>query len=398
MFMSTIKTPSRLEYAVETLSQWMRQGRLPAGGRLPPENDLALELKISRGTVRRALQMLEEKAMIKQSSPSATRIVCHRAESRTGIMGESIALLSDLAETPAHAEEAVSTDRLEYYLKREVERRGLHLLRLNQRTVFSQGVHQLLQNPPLGVVVTYRVSELPEAARVLDLLRQNSVPVVINTDEERFKSYNTVTSDQEGGAYALTRYLIEHGRSRIVQFWSSPIDHDWKKARARGYERAMGEAGLAFQPPVVLARGVIGGGEGLSGRERFEYMSRLIAGYLADRMSSTEPPDALMMQSDFWTSRAVLACRMLGRKPHEDVAIAGYDFFAQILPEAQWEPLLPLVTVDKKYDEAAEKIVDLLLEADVHNFEAGSKHIKVGHKIVEFDSAQFSINTQGASL
>ncbi|WP_026911594.1 FadR/GntR family transcriptional regulator [Patulibacter minatonensis] len=57
---SPVVTPTTLEETVERLGSAIRAGLLPAGHRLPPERDLAEQLRISRSTLRQALGALSE--------------------------------------------------------------------------------------------------------------------------------------------------------------------------------------------------------------------------------------------------------------------------------------------------------------------------------------------------
>ena len=53
-----VRPPSTFEETVERLGTAIRLGLLPAGSRLPPERELAGELRISRSTLRQALTTL----------------------------------------------------------------------------------------------------------------------------------------------------------------------------------------------------------------------------------------------------------------------------------------------------------------------------------------------------
>jgi GntR family transcriptional regulator, transcriptional repressor for pyruvate dehydrogenase complex len=55
-----VDPPTTFEETVERLGTAIRLGRLPAGARLPPERDLAGQLRISRSTLRQALTTLVE--------------------------------------------------------------------------------------------------------------------------------------------------------------------------------------------------------------------------------------------------------------------------------------------------------------------------------------------------
>jgi GntR family transcriptional regulator len=58
----------------DELRQRIDQGRLPAGSRLPSEPDLAVELQVSRATLREALRALEEEGLLRRRQGSGTYV------------------------------------------------------------------------------------------------------------------------------------------------------------------------------------------------------------------------------------------------------------------------------------------------------------------------------------
>jgi GntR family transcriptional regulator len=63
---------SLVDVAEETLRHWLATGRHRTGERLPPEQELSARLGISRGTLRTALQRLEESGEIVRRQGSGT--------------------------------------------------------------------------------------------------------------------------------------------------------------------------------------------------------------------------------------------------------------------------------------------------------------------------------------
>ena len=64
--------PSLVDIAEESLRTWLATGRHRPGERLPPEQELSGKLGISRGTLRTALQRLEESGEIVRRQGSGT--------------------------------------------------------------------------------------------------------------------------------------------------------------------------------------------------------------------------------------------------------------------------------------------------------------------------------------
>src|SRR5918997_1693632 len=69
---ATDTKPSLVDIAEEALRGWLATGRHRPGERLPPEQELSAHLGISRGTLRTALQRLEETGEIVRRQGSGT--------------------------------------------------------------------------------------------------------------------------------------------------------------------------------------------------------------------------------------------------------------------------------------------------------------------------------------
>ena len=66
--------PSLVDIAEDALRTWLATGRHRPGERLPPEQELSSHLGISRGTLRTALQRLEESGEIVRRQGSGTYV------------------------------------------------------------------------------------------------------------------------------------------------------------------------------------------------------------------------------------------------------------------------------------------------------------------------------------
>jgi GntR family transcriptional regulator len=74
MATSTESKPSLVDVAEEALRNWLATGRHRPGERLPPEQELSAHLGISRGTLRTALQRLEDTGEIVRRQGSGTYV------------------------------------------------------------------------------------------------------------------------------------------------------------------------------------------------------------------------------------------------------------------------------------------------------------------------------------
>ena len=69
---TAVNRPSLVDGAERALRNWLAPGRYRQGDRLPPEHEVAAMLGVSRGTLRSALQRLEESGEIVRRQGSGT--------------------------------------------------------------------------------------------------------------------------------------------------------------------------------------------------------------------------------------------------------------------------------------------------------------------------------------
>jgi GntR family transcriptional regulator len=130
--------PSLVDSAEHALRNWLAPGRYRTGDRLPPEHDVAEMLGISRGTLRTALQRLEDTGEIVRRQGSGTFV------GRVAV--------------PTALDERL--ERLEPYSSL-AKRRGVSLaatkLRIEQRSVGAEVGELLDLDPSAEVTTIFRV-------------------------------------------------------------------------------------------------------------------------------------------------------------------------------------------------------------------------------------------------
>jgi DNA-binding GntR family transcriptional regulator len=136
--MTVDQRPSLVDSAENALRNWLVPGRYRTGDRLPPEHDVAEMLGISRGTLRTALQRLEDSGEIVRRQGSGTFV------GRVAV--------------PTALDERL--ERLEPYSSL-AKRRGVSLaatkLRIEQRAVGAEVGELLDLDPSAEVTTIFRV-------------------------------------------------------------------------------------------------------------------------------------------------------------------------------------------------------------------------------------------------
>lgn len=119
-----------------------------------------------------------------------------------------------------------------------------------------------------------------------------------------------VGTDNLQGAYEATQHLIAQGHTRIAHLTGMETT-EAAADRLRGYQQALCDAGLEFNPRnLILLRD--------GGRRLDSSQMRLL-------FTSPDAPTAVFLLADFWAPPLVAELRRLALRVPEDVALVGFD-------------------------------------------------------------------------
>ena len=144
----------------------------------------------------------------------------------------------------------------------------------------------------------------------IDLIRKQHTPVVVLDRRVPLQAgVDIVRCDSEGGAYQLTRLLIDLGHRHIAAL-SAPLYVSTSEDRIAGYRRAMTEAGL-----------------GAEAEQTFFGAFTQASGYqMAQQALASEPrPTAFLAANNLIAIGALKAVRDVGLRVPEDIALVGFD-------------------------------------------------------------------------
>ena len=136
------------------------------------------------------------------------------------------------------------------------------------------------------------------------------MPLVLIEPEVEVPGVPSVHSDVFDTAYRSTKYLLNMGHRRIGVCAQRPSAWDIGRKYLAGYQAALDEVGVPFEP--ALAHYVGNGYEA-----GYESVTRLL--------NLSRPPTAVCCNSDTSALGAVAAARDLGRSVPEDLSVIGYD-------------------------------------------------------------------------
>lgn len=375
--------------SLHLLRKWILEGRFPGGTRLPPEQELAAEIGVSRGTVRLALDKLEREGLIK-GRKGRGRLVVPGVAQAGSIMSRTVGLLTILPQDATRFRFSGWMEAVDAGIIEAATRAGLNVLTLHPDALGEEGLRRLILDRPFGVLVAHAVGENPWGPPILERLHRGGVRIVVNGDAPELAAYDRVVSDHEAGSYELTRWLIRRGRRRVLRLWTAGLDDYWVKARFAGHERALREAGLDVLP-LVHVKNFYSPKE--LDREAFEIGTRQFAGFLVEHLRGPSRIDAVMVVSDPDVFQAAAALELLGVKPNADVDVVGYDNNWRDCPARRYSSFIPLATIDKLNHQTGEMMVRMLLEAGQAPQGAQGRRVVVQPRLIEISQSDAIAST-----
>ncbi|MEO7123202.1 MAG: LacI family DNA-binding transcriptional regulator [Lacisediminihabitans sp.] len=195
----------------------------------------------------------------------------------------------------------------------------------------------ILQRQPVGVVLLFSKLSVDHKRQ----LRTRNIPfVILDPAGDPDPDVASVGSGNWSGGLAATRHLIGLGHRRIGMI-NGPEGMLCSRARFSGYHAALDEAGVTFDPTLIVAG-------------KFHYEDGVALG--TKLLSRTDRPTAIFAGNDLQAFGVYEAARLLGLSVPEDVSVVGYDD----VPSASW--MAPkLTTVRQPLIEMAEQATRLVL-------------------------------------
>lgn len=172
-------------------------------------------------------------------------------------------------------------------------------------------------------------------------LHQRDFPFVLLGGPVKGLQVNHIRPDNEGGAYLLTRHLIDSHQYHRIAFINGPVEHAHGGERLRGYCRALAESGLPLISEWILAGDFDEAG-----------------GYSAMQCLLDLPnrPQAVFASNDQMAIGAMASASQRGVRVPGDIAVTGFDD----IPTARY--LQPaLTTVNQSIYEQGVLVIEQLL-------------------------------------
>ncbi|MDP2966580.1 MAG: LacI family DNA-binding transcriptional regulator [Pelolinea sp.] len=165
-------------------------------------------------------------------------------------------------------------------------------------------IQLLLQKQVDGILLVPAGSN----TRSIKVIQEQNTPLVILDRRVSHSNVDIVRGDSEGGAYQLTKYLIDLGH-RHIAIISGPRNVSTAEDRLLGYKRAMEENGLKENIQSYYGR-----------------FTQACGNDLTRKIFSHDPkPTALFAANNLMAIGALRALRDIGFKVPDDVALVSFD-------------------------------------------------------------------------
>lgn len=174
-----------------------------------------------------------------------------------------------------------------------------------------------------------------------------SLPVVLMGACPRDINACSISLDDEMGGKMAVEHLISLGHRRIAMV-TGPMIEECSNDRLGGYLSALSEAGIVFDPALVIE----GDWSATSG-------DQAVARWREQNIDFT----ALFAQNDRMAIGAMRSLRQAGQRIPEDVSVIGFD---DIPLASYFDPPLTTMRQDLEYigGEAAQLLLDVIIEKD----------------------------------
>ena len=339
----------RKDQVYQTLKQRIIDRFYPIGGKLPAEQSLAAELKVSRVTLRAALAELQRENLIEKNARSGNYVsgACNAKRfiyltfscnlDHLGVVDNYfVSELQNVLSQNGHSLILFPASRLENCTPTDFNRL------LNENDISGIFLHTLSFN---------------RTPTLLDTVRRSRIPVVefgntLNQDG----SFASVCADIRQAFADGVRYLATFGYKRVATIF--------KKDSMRGftrntYEDFLQSIGLEESIPLIFDTSVINEDK------------------LPEIMASANPPEAFMCFCDCTAAKVITRLQLLDIKIPESVAVMGISGYLERLFITP-----PLSIIHFHYDRQAKEAVRLMLDSETWHMKTPAVITYISHEIV----------------
>ena len=321
---------------MEELKQAIMSGSIKPGEKLPSENELSDRYHISRHTVRKALSILINEGYIEAEHGRGT--FCSQ---RMGHMKNS----RNVAVVTTYISDYIFP-RLIQGMDKVLTENGYSIIlknTANSRTKEERVLEDILTKDIEGLIIEPSKSQIYcKHTNLYAMLDQYEIPYVFiqGVYSQMIDKPHILMDDCKSG-YMVTKHLIDAGHRKILGIFKA--DDFQGKERHKGYVKALQEAGIAYDPDMVVW---------FHTEDRKTKPAMMMELFLEQKVEM----DAVVCYNDQIAIEVIRCLQRNGLRVPEDISVTGYD--NSVIAEGT----VGLTTITHPQEKLGEMAAELLLE------------------------------------
>lgn len=299
----------------EYLREEMLSGRIPPGGKIPSENELAERFSLSRHTVRKSISLLVNEGLLHTEHGRGTfssGALRKSRESRN--IGVITTYISEyiFPQVIHGIDDVLSKNGYSIILKNtgnDCQREAACL-----KDILGKDIAGLIVEPTRSALYSPNV-------KYFETLDRYGIPYVfLHGVYEQLGEKPCILVEDAGGMYDLVNYLAATGHRNILGIFKA--DDVQGLSRHKGFARALADRGLPYDPENVIW---------------FHTEDRASKPYAALKNllgGSARKPDAIACYNDEIAYKTVELLGEMGFRVPEDISVTGFDdsYLAEACP------------------------------------------------------------------
>lgn len=290
---------------MEELKEKIISGRIQPGEKLPSENQFTVQYSLSRHTVRKALSLLEQEGYIEAYHGKGTfcsEKMRHMKKSR------------NIAVVTTYISDYIFP-RLIQGMDNVLSEQGYSIILKNtgnSRQKEAKCLEELFQKDIDGLIIEPSKSQLScRHPGLYENLEKYQIPYIfIQGIYTEMKDKPHILMDDARGGYLVTKYLLEQGHRRITGFFKA--DDIQGIQRHKGYVRALQEAGIPYDPDLVVW---------FHTEDRRSKPSMMVK----EMVKTGSLPHGIVCYNDQIAVQVIESLEDCGLQVPKDISVTGYD-------------------------------------------------------------------------
>lgn len=290
---------------MEELKEKIISGRIQPGEKLPSENQFTVQYSLSRHTVRKALSLLEQEGYIE---------ACHGKGTFCSEKMRHMKKSRNIAVVTTYISDYIFP-RLIQGMDNVLSEQGYSIILKNtgnSRQKEAKCLEELFQKDIDGLIIEPSKSQLScRHPGLYENLEKYQIPYIfIQGIYTEMKDKPHILMDDARGGYLVTKYLLEQGHRRITGFFKA--DDIQGIQRHKGYVRALQEAGIPYDPDLVVW---------FHTEDRRSKPSMMVK----EMVKTGSLPHGIVCYNDQIAVQVIESLEDCGLQVPKDISVTGYD-------------------------------------------------------------------------